>query len=196
MNSGPRSRWGNAPWRSSTRAPPRHARCNAQRSPTRWTYRSSSRSFRPSVVAATRPSMALGLELVHLMWADAGDRQLVRIDRVGDRADLVERDGVERVDRPIRVDVLPVDDGLAGGVARHRVGVLEREDATAGGIGARPRDLLLGRAVGLQLGDDLAHPRVGLVELGGLQPRAELQHREVAEHVVDGVDGVAEPALL
>ena len=80
------------------------------------------------------------------MRADARDRQLVG-DALGDLSHLVERYLVEQRDRPVGVDVLAVDDRLLRRVAGDRAGVLERDRAGAGGVGAGPLDLGLGRAV-------------------------------------------------
>ncbi len=77
------------------------------------------------------------------MRADARDRQLVR-DAGGDVSDLVEGYLVEQRDRAVGVDVLAVDDRLLRGVAGDRAGVLERDRARAGGVGAGALDLGLG----------------------------------------------------
>ena len=93
----------------------------------------------------------------------------------------VERDLVERGDRGVRVDLLAEHDRLGGRVAGDRVGVLERQHAAAGGVGAGALELLLLRPVGAQLVDDLAHPLVRLDALGRLEARGELQDRHVGE---------------
>ena len=129
------------------------------------------------------------------MRADAGDRGGLR-DPAGHVRDLVEGGAVERGDRLVRVDVLPEHDGLARGVAGDRVGVLERQHAPSGGIGAGALELVLARPVGAQLVDDLAHPRERLDALAGLEARRQLQDRHVGEGVVGRVDGVGEAALL
>ena len=56
-------------------------------------------------------------------------------------------------------------------VARDGVRVLERQHAPAGRVGAGALDLFLGRPVGAQLVDDLAHARVRLDALRGVQAR-------------------------
>src|SRR5215218_9033377 len=52
------------------------------------------------------------------------------------------------------------------------------------------------RALAAQLVDDLAHPRVRLDALAGLEPGRQLKDRDVGERVVDRVDRVRQAALL
>ena len=96
----------------------------------------------------------------------------------------------------IGVDVLAVHDRLLRRVAGDRAGVLERDRAGAGGVGAGALDLGLGRAVGAELGDDVAHPPVGLEHLARLESRRQLEHRHVGVGVRDGAHRVGEAALL
>ena len=133
----------------------RPARCAVLVSPAR---RSARRGAPRPRAAAQRSATAgeLGAERVagpqrsgelgHVVRPDAGHRGLGR-DPAGDLVDLVEGDRVEGGDRRVRVDLLAVHDGLRGRVAGHRVRVLEGEHPAAGGVGARPLDLLLRRAV-------------------------------------------------
>src|ERR1700754_3338499 len=114
-------------------------------------------------------------EFVDFVWTYAGDRRLYG-DPARHLGDAVERRRVERRDRRVRVDVLAEHDRLAGGVAGDGVRVLERQHAPAGGVGAGALDLLLARALGPQLVDDLAHPRVRLDALSGLEAGGKLQH--------------------
>src|SRR5205814_2471376 len=115
-----------------------------------------------------RPDGRDRLELVGRVRADAGDGELLA-DTGGDLTDLLEGDRVERRDRLVGVGALAEHDPLAGRVAGDRAGVLEREDQPSGGVRAGADHLLLGRPLGPQLVDDLAHASVRLDALGRLQ---------------------------
>ena len=110
-------------------------------------------------------------------------------DPAGDLDHLVVGHRVERLDRLVGVDVLPEDDGLRRRVARHRVGVLERQHAPPGGVGARPLDLFLAtapRCAARRRSRACAcRPRRTSSES---RPGRELQDRHVGERVVDRVD--------
>src|SRR3954447_6718834 len=191
--SGPRSRCGPTPRSSSTTAPPTSARSTGKRSLTRRTYLpSSSRLMPPPLTTAGIVSVEVALGV----GADAGDGEPLGIDGLRDLGDLLVRDAVQARDRLVGIDRLVEDDALVGAVAGHRVGVLEGEGAPAGGVRAGALDLLLGRAVAVQLGDDLLHAREGLRALARVQPGADRQHARVGERVVDRPHRVAEPALL
>ena len=118
------------------------------------------------------------------MWADACHGEFLA-DRASNGSDVLEAHRVDARDRGIGVDVVAMDDRLRCRIARHRSGVLERENPASCRIGARSLELFLTGTVAAQLVDDLAHPCVGLQALGGVESRAKLEDRGIREAVVN-----------